>query len=712
MLQQKIMAVLTAMFTLLGMWFFPTASEEGIFMEQTEKTEKVMFDEGEFVLNEFDLIVAPDGNDNNPGTEELPLQTLAGAKEKLKTIDTNGAAVTVWFRAGSYLIDEAITFNNTDRTNVTYRSIPGEDVVFTGSVDITEWTDGEINGVKALVADVDTNTVYFRSLFKGESRLPVSTWPKEGSFQAVNALDSDALQAGNEYFKLHCAFYVNTNEIMNFANYKDVNVRIMHKWCDDILPLRTIDTKTGRIELGKAAAMTINKGDNYVYENVREAVSLPGEWYLDRSEGKLYYIPCEGETAENLVLSAPVTDTFITMDGASDIAFKGIRFVNTDWDFVDGVLRVWPMDETNPHYSQLSYLPTHPQAAYEVPAAVTVMNAENITFENCTFRSISNTAVMFKENVNIATVNACYFDEIGGNAVFINSRNANVPATTKGVHVTNCEINEYGRIYNHSIGVLLCYASDCVIANNEIHDGWYTAVSVGWVWGYADNPTDNIQVRDNLIYNIGNGWLSDMGGIYTLGKQPNTVLSGNVIYNVGCYDGAEGYGGWGIYLDEGSSQITVENNLVYDCSSQTFHQHYGEDNVIRNNIFAFGKDGAMRISRHEDHNSLFFYNNILVTDDAVMYKDTTEKDWFVDGNNLYWDYGRKSPYSGSATTVIGGRVGLVTMIAKGYYNDAVFADPLFRDANNRDFTLAENSPALDTGFVPFSYNAGTPYTFK
>ncbi|MBR2414784.1 MAG: right-handed parallel beta-helix repeat-containing protein [Clostridia bacterium] len=708
MLQKKIMSVLTAIITLFGLWFFPTVPEEGIFTDPSE-TEKTVFDEGVFEMKENDLIVSPDGSDSNAGTLAQPLKTLAGAKNALK--NKNGsAAVTVWFKEGKYLIDETVLFDSTDRMNVTYRAVPGEDVVFTGSVDITEWQNGEINGIAALVADVDTDSVYFRSLFKGETRLPVSTWPKEGAFQAVDALDSDALQAGNEFFKLHCAFYVNTDEIMNFANFKDVNVRIMHKWCDDILPLRTIDTATGRIELAKAAAMSIVNGDNYVYENVRETVSLPGEWYLDRSEGKLYYIPCEGETADNLVLSAPVTDALIEMNGVQDIAFSGIRFINTDWDYADGTLRVWPMDETNPHYSQLTYLPTHPQASYEIPAAITVKNAENITFENCVFRSISNTAVMFKENVNIATVNACYFDEIGGNAVFINAPHA-IPAVTKDIYVTNCEINKYGRIYNHSIGVLLCHARDCVIENNEIHDGWYTAVSVGWVWGYAPNPTNNIKVRNNLIYNIGNGWLSDMGGIYTLGIQPNTVLSGNVIYNVGCYDGAEGYGGWGIYLDEGSTQITVENNLVYDCSSQTFHQHYGRNNIIRNNIFAFGKDGAFIVSRHEEHNSLFLENNILVTDDAVMFKNCTEKGWFVDRSNLLWDYTRKSPYSGSNTKV-GDRESIVTMIAKGFYSDTVFENPLFRDALNRDFTLAENSPALEIGFVPFEYNAGTPYTFE
>ena len=584
--------------------------------------------------------------------------------------------------------------------------------MFTGSYEISNWANGSINGKDCLVAEVDTESTYFRSLFNGEERLSNSVWPKEGVFTVKDSKLSDALYAESEFFKMHYAFYANKNEIINFTNVQDVNVRIMHKWCDDILPLYSADVNSGKVTFRKVSAMSVEKGDNYVYENVREALSLPGEWYLDRAEGLLYYIPCDGETAENLVLQAPVTDAFILVDGVSDIDFRGIKFINTDWDFVSGTIKIWPVDEDKSLYPFLDYHSTHPQAAYEVPAAITVTNAENVNFTDCIFRSISNTAVMFKDNTENCKVDACLFDEIGGNAVFVTALYA-IPALTKGISITNCEINEYGRIYNHSIGVLICHASDCVIKNNEIHDGWYTAVSVGWVWGYSENPTNNIKVQDNLIYNIGNGWLSDMGGIYTLGRQPDTVLSGNVIYNVGCYEGSSGYGGWGIYLDEGSSEILVENNLVYDCNSQTFHQHYGRDNMVRNNIFAFGGEGAFRISKHEEHNSLFLENNILVTDDAVMYWNTTDKDWFVDNNNLYFDYGRKMIFSGSSTKLGNtGRVGIPCMVANGYYNNAVIADPIFKDAENRDFTLAENSPALETGFVPFSYNAGTPYIFE
>ncbi len=710
MLQQKITAFFTALITLLGLWFCPAKPVEGVF-DEVQPSKKTEFDEGVFEMNEYDLIVSPDGNDENPGTEELPLKTLSGAKEKLKSVEHDGE-ITVWFKEGKYLVDEEIKFDASDRQNVTYRSVPGEDVVFTGSMDFTDWKDGEINGKKALVTDVDTDDVYFRSLFKGEKRLPVSVWPEEGCFTAKSADIKDALYPEDTtgYFKLHAAFYAKENEIMDFANVKDVNVRIMHKWCDDILPLRSVDVKTGRVEFRKPSAMTIEVDDNYVYENVREAVNEAGDWYLDRSEKNLYYIPCDGETAENLVLSAPVTDSLMFFNGASDISFSGIRFINTDWDFVSGTLNIWPIDRTNPLLDELEYEGTHPQASYEVPAAVEIKNSENISIENCVFRSISNTAVMFTGSSSDCNVNACYFDEIGGNAVFINGTHS-IPAIMKNISVTNCEINEYGRIYNHSIGVLLCHASDCVIANNEIHDGWYTAVSVGWIWGYAENPTKNIQVKDNLIYNIGNGWLSDMGGIYTLGMQPGTVLSGNEIYNVGCYGGEQGYGGWGIYLDEGSTEILVEKNLVYDCSSQTFHQHYGRDNKIRNNIFAFGKDGAFIVTRKEEHNSLFLENNILVTNDAVMYKNSVSSDWFVDNNNLYWDYSKRSVYSGSSMKVAD-RKTIVDMVVRGYYNNAVFADPVFKDAENRDFTLAKNSPAFDMGFEAWEYNAGTPYKYK
>ena len=95
-----------------------------------------------------------------------------------------------------------------------------------------------------------------------------------------------------------------------------------------------------------------------------------------------------------------------------------------------------------------------------------------------------------------------------------------------------------------------------------------------------------------------------------------------------------------------------------------------------------------------------------------MYALTTEKDWFVDDSNTYWDYKHGgNVYSGDSMSFFE-RKSMVIMTARGYYNNALFADPLFKDPENRDFTLALNSPAVDTGFVPWEYNAGTKTLFE
>ncbi len=709
----KITAFFTALFMWLGIIFCPGEAVDPVFGETEEKTQ-TEFDEGEFVMGKYDLVVSPSGDDNNPGTPEAPLKTIEKAKELMKTKGGSEAA-TVWFREGTYVITEELIFDSADRKNVLYRSYPDEKVEFSGAKEISGFTETEINGVKAFVADVEISgdEDYFRSLFKDSKSLPRSIYPKEGMLKVADPATDEAIAGSHapDFFTHSLAFYAHKSDLRDFANAKDVEVKVMHFWCDEHLPVYSVDTESGRVETTIASAMRIRVDDNYIFENVKEALSLPGEWYLDRSEEKLYYIPEDGDTPENTVLYAGVNEKLLSVKGAEGINFQGIDFINIGWDYVNGTHTGNPFPESHPLYKNVKYGTAHPQAAFEVPAAITVEASKEINFTDCRFENISYSALKFDKASTDCDVTSCLFNNIGANAIFIHGDFV-VPASTQRINIRDCHIGFYGRIFNNAIGILLTHAYDCELVNNEIHDGWYTGVSVGWNWGYSDNSTDKINISKNLIYNIGNGWLSDMGGIYTLGIQNETVISGNVIYNVGCDEGAYGYGGWGIYLDEGSSGMTVENNLVYDCSSQTFHQHYGKDNVIKNNIFAFGGEGAFRITKNEEHNSLTLSNNILVTDNATMYALTTERDWFIDDSNLYWDYKNGgNVYSGDSMSFFE-KKSLVIMKTRGYYNNALFEDPLFKDAANRDFTIAENSPAITLGFVPFSYDAGTLTKFE
>ncbi|MBQ3537612.1 MAG: right-handed parallel beta-helix repeat-containing protein [Clostridia bacterium] len=706
---EKICAFFTAILTWLTAICCPAEPVTPVFPEDTEVKVQTEFDEGEFVMGEFDLVVSPDGNDENEGTPASPLKTIEKAKELMKALSGNEAA-TVWFREGPYDIDNELEFTSSDKKNVTYRSYPGEEVIFSGAKEISGFTETEINGVRAFVADykVNSNEDYFRALFKGNKSLPRSIYPKEGMLKVADPAESEAIAGSHapEFFTHSLAFYGHTSDVLDFANPKDVEVKVMHFWCDEHLPVYSVDADTGRIETTIASSMRIRIDDNYIFENVKEALSLPGEWYLDRNEGKLYYIPEEGDTAENTVLYAGINEKLLSLTNTEGISFQGIDFMNTGWDYVNGTHTGIIFPESHPLYKNIEYGTAHPQAAFEVPAAINVTSSKEINFTDCRFQNISYTALKFDKAAEDCDVTSCLFNNIGANAIFIHGDFV-VPASTQRINIRDCHISYYGRIFNNAIGILLTHAYDCELSNNEIHDGWYTGVSVGWSWGYADNSTDKIKIKDNLIYNIGNGWLSDMGGIYTLGVQPDSEITGNIIHNVGCDEGAYGYGGWGIYLDEGTSGMLVENNLVYDCSSQTFHQHYGKDNIIKNNIFAFGGEGAFRITKNEEHNSLTLTNNILVTDNATMYALTTEKDWFIDDSNLYWDYENGgNVFSGDGMGFFE-RKNLVIMTARGYYNNAVFENPLFKDAENRDFTVAENSPAIAQGFVPFSYDAGT-----
>ncbi len=711
----RIVAFFTSIVTMLTAVLCPPERITPEFPKTSQQV-KTVFDEGDFEMGKNDLIVAPDGNDNNAGTLDAPLKTFEKAKELLKN-KTTDETITVWFREGAYFIEDTVEFSAEDKSNVIYRSYPDEEVSFTGAKEISDWSETTVNGVNAFVTDIEINSDddYFHSLFKDGKRLSRPNYPKTGLLKIADPKTDEAMipDHNENFFTNSAVFYAHKQDVLNFSNMQDVDVRIMHFWCDELLPVHSIDTESGRVETQKPTAMTVRVDDNYIFENVKEALSQPGEWYLDRSEGKLYYIPEEGDTVESTVLYAGKTEKLLTFKNSENITFRGINFEQTDWDYIgktDGTYNnEFPTD--HPLFKNLKYNSNHTQAASDVPAAINISASYGINFVDCLFKNISYTAIKFESASQNCNIESSEFEEIGANAIYIHGDYV-APATTKNINVKDCHINRYGRIFNNAIGILLTHAINCELSNNEIHEGWYTGISVGWTWGYGDNPTNGIKIINNLIYDIGNGWLSDMGGIYTLGIQPDTVISGNVIHNVGCDEGSYGYGGWGIYLDEGSSGMLVENNLVYDCSSQTFHQHYGKDNIIRNNIFAFGEEGAFRITKNEEHNSLTLTNNIFVTDNATMYALTTERDWFVDDSNTYWDYKHGgNVYSGDSMSFFE-RKSMVIMTLRGYYNNAVFADPMFKDPESRDFTLALNSPALDTGFVPWEYNAGTKTLFK
>jgi hypothetical protein len=75
---------------------------------------------------------------------------------------------------------------------------------------------------------------------------------------------------------------------------------------------------------------------------------------------------------------------------------------------------------------------------------------------------------------------------------------------------------------------------------------------------------------------------------------------------------ARTYGGWGIYFDEGSTHVEARDNVVLRTTHGGFHQHYGRENHVHHNLFAFGRDAALQRTRPEEHSSFTFDHNVVV----------------------------------------------------------------------------------------------------
>ena len=204
-----------------------------------------------------------------------------------------------------------------------------------------------------------------------------------------------------------------------------------------------------------------------------------------------------------------------------------------------------------------------------------------------------------------------------------------------------------------------------------------------------------------------------MGGIYTLGVQPGTVLRGNLIHDIR----QANYGGWCIYLDEGSSHILVENNVCYRAGTQVFNQHYGRENIVRNNVFAYGGNSVISLGRAEDHVAFTLEQNLLLTRDRPVFarrpRGIAGARGFRSNLNLLWDVARADAgcggdpivaivgtYGADGTWIEQSRDELDEWRAGGNDTHSIVADPQCADLEQNDFNLLPGAPALALGLQP------------
>lgn len=694
--------------------------------------------------------VATNGSDANKGTLKAPFQTLEKARDAIRKLKAKKGlprgGVTVYLREGRYERTASFDLREEDSGEagkpITYTAYPGEKVVLSGSkqlkksafVPITD--EAVLNRIispearkKVLVADLaalgitdygvlsrhgyylanDLSEVPPMELYVNGQGMTLARWPNSGTVQMDEILDPGPTRKdpNEEVHKRGGTFTYTYDRPKYWTQADDI-------WLDGIFgyswewsynKIASIDTAARSITLRYGEMSGIFKNwypDFHFAQNLLEEMDMPGEYYIDRKAGKLYFLP-------------------------------NAEFTRTDADIEVTMLKMPMINALNASYIDFSELILENGR----DSAVVFMGGSHMRVLKSEIRNFTNSGVLINTQSRFyyndfqgvpgtdhAIMNT-HIHHIGGTAVTLTGGNKETLAPGRNV-VKNSHIHDfayYHKAYNP--GVLLSGVGNQML-NNELHDAPHPGVLV---FG-----NDHV-LEYNEIYDVCKTF-SDLGAIYmNAGETPQqrgTVIRRNYFHNIGeSKAGVEG-----VYPDNFTMGLKIDENIFYKMGNSAIKNNGGAHNLTRNNIFVDSKvpydyadmflgdgpDNQIPKNYMPKWQALFAANNNFVgTPYLEKYPELanffTENRYYPDTNTFKGNVVYNPTIPRSVTTNVYGaydKFGLVQYDGNWVTNE----DPGFTDLAGGDLSLRPDAKVFEKipGFpnVPFhdigiSGKAGTTY---
>lgn len=535
------------------------------------------------------LYVSPDGRGSSC-TVARPC-TPEAARDLART--ETGRDVRVLLKDGTYKRDEPLRLGAADSGKnghtVTWTAAPGAHPVLSGGQDITGW---HRNGDGTWSAGVPAG-VTPRQLFVDGSRATRA----RGEACAASICDATATgMTGATATGIDRWQRPTDAEAVIRVRWRDYHCRIAGVSGDTMTFVQPCWTNSasGTDRTGPAWDSTAVDSTRYsgvaFFENAPELLDQPGEFVWDSKSRTVTYLPRKGENMRRAQTVTPHTEQLLVVDGAHDVTVSGIGFAyaayrqpGTDEGYAGMQAGLTLTGATGPV--------DHAGRYYTKPAAaVTVRGGRRVSIERSRFSHLGGAGAILEAGTKDSSLTRSSFTDLSSGAVYVGDTEPLPGASLAGERNTVAynTITRSGVEYTDSVGIWAGYEAGLTVDHNSLDHLPYSAISVGWGWNQPEARKSVLRdnkVTDNRITDVMEvaQQQHDGGAIYTQGAQPGTVLSGNYI-NRSAYGNTERDGN-GIYLDEQSSHITVERNVITRIGYKWVSNwaDYGIQNTARGN---------------------------------------------------------------------------------------------------------------------------------